>query len=59
MKKILFTTYIIALIALVPAVIFGYMNADGQSKNNNKTELVNDAANNTEESGFIHVVKTF
>ncbi len=59
MKKILFTTYIIALIALVPAVIVGYMNADGQSTNNNKTEIAKDVENSTEETGFIHVVKTF
>ena len=58
MKKFIFTANVIAIIALVPAVIFGYLhNNNSASDNTNKTEVVKETSNGYEESTPLFMVK--
>lgn len=58
MKKFLFTAYVIFLVALVPAVIFGYLHTDtGNQKAN--TETSREVSNNQHEERSLQLVKTF
>jgi hypothetical protein len=58
MKKFLFTTYVIFLMALVPAIVFGYLhNNTGNQKAN--TETSKEASNNQSEERSLQLVKTF
>jgi hypothetical protein len=57
MKNLISAACIAALIALVPAVIVGYLHED---KKTNNTEVVNDdVKSNQEEGTILHLVKTF
>ena len=57
MKKLISAACIAALIALVPAVIVGYLHED---KKTNNTEIVNDDVKSSqEEVTFLRLVKTF
>jgi hypothetical protein len=57
MKNLISAACITALIALVPAVIVGYLHED---KKNNNTEVVNDdVKSNQEEGTILRLVKTF
>lgn len=58
MKKFIFTANVIALVALVPAVIFGYLhNNNSTSNDKNKTEVVKEVTNGYEESNPVFMVK--
>lgn len=58
MKKFLFTSYVIFLMALVPAVVFGYLhNSAGNQKAN--TETSKEVSNNQSEERSLQLVKTF
>ncbi len=61
MKKLIFTANMIAIIALVPALVFGYLHNNGQSKQNKaNTEMATDVANGQNDDGTIlHLVKSF
>jgi hypothetical protein len=57
MKNLISAVCLAALIALVPAVIVGYLHED---KKSNNTEIVNDdVKSNQEEGTILHLVKTF
>ncbi|MES2373699.1 MAG: hypothetical protein V4557_14060 [Bacteroidota bacterium] len=57
MKNLISAACIAALIALVPAVIVGYLHEDKKSTN---TEVVNDDVKSSqEEVTFLRLVKTF
>ena len=57
MKNLISAACIAALIALVPAVIAGYLHEDKKSTN---TQVVNDdVKSNQEEVSFLSLVKTF
>jgi len=61
MKKFIFTANMIAIIALVPAVVFGYLHNNNQSKQNKaNTEIATDVTNGQNDDGtIIHLVKSF
>jgi len=59
MKKFIITINMIALIALVPAVIIGYLNHDTKADNRNNTEIVKDAQNAPAEGLTFRLIKTF
>jgi hypothetical protein len=61
MKKFIFTANLIALIALVPAVIVGYLhNNDNQSEaNKDKTVIVRETSNRNDDGTTLHMVRTF
>ncbi len=60
MKKLIFTANVIALVALVPAVIFGYLHSNNSaSTDKNKTEVVKEANNGHDESASVFMVKLF
>lgn len=58
MKKFFFTAYVVATIALVPAVIFGYLSNQHHS-NKQSTEMAKDVANGQESASILQVVKIF
>lgn len=62
MKKLIFTANVIALIALVPAVLFGYLHSTtttvGTDAKQN-IEMVKDVTNGQEEGITLHMVKSF
>jgi len=58
MKKFLFTTYVIFLLALVPAVIFGYLQSNAGNQKAN-TETSKEVSNNQSEERSLQLVKTF
>lgn len=58
MKKFLFTTYVIFLMALVPAVIFGYLHSNAGNQKAN-TETSREVSNNQSEERSLQLVKTF
>lgn len=60
MKKFIFTANVIAIVALVPAVIFGYLS-NGNAKNNKaKTEEVaKDVKSGQDDFSILHLVRTF
>ena len=60
MKKFIFTANVIAIIALVPAVIFGYLHNETPGTDKKaSTEIVNDVTNGQDDGSSIHLVKTF
>ncbi len=58
MKKFLFTTYVIFLMALVPAVVFGYLHSSTSNQKAN-TETSKEVSNNQSEERSLQLVKTF
>ena len=60
MKKLIFTANMIAIIALVPALVFGYLHNDNNAKDNKvNTETAKDVTNGQEDGTTIHLVKSF
>jgi hypothetical protein len=59
MKKFIVTLNFIAIIALVPAVIVGYLHNDSKKDSKNETELAKDVNNSTEEGLTLRLIKTF
>ena len=60
MKKFIFTANMIAVIALVPALLFGYLHNGGQSKaNKSATETTKDVSNSQDDGTTINLVKSF
>ncbi len=60
MKKFIFTANMIAIIALVPALVFGYLHNDNKaSDNKTNTETAKDVTNGQEDGTTIHLVKSF
>ncbi len=60
MKKFLFTTYVIAIVALVPAVIVGYLHNDNNVKDTKaNTEIAKDVTNGQDDGGILRLVRTF
>ena len=60
MKKFILTANFIALIALVPAVLFGYLhNATTVTNNKPNTEVVKDVTNGQDDGTTINLVKSF
>ena len=60
MKKFIFTANMIAIIALVPALVFGYLHNDNKSNDNKaNTETAKDVTNGQEDGTTIHLVKIF
>lgn len=59
MKKFIVTANFIAIIALVPAVIVGYLHNDTKKDNKNNTEMVKDVNNSPEEGITLRLIKTF
>jgi hypothetical protein len=58
MKKFFFTAYVIAAIALVPAIVFGYLHQNAAPETQS-TEMVNDVINSQESSSILGIVKSF
>jgi len=60
MRKFIFTANVIALIALVPAVLFGYLHSTAVSTNAKQNiEIVKDVTNGQDEGITLHMVKSF
>jgi hypothetical protein len=60
MKKFLFTAYVIAIVALVPTVIVGYLHTDSNVNNAKpNTEISKDVTNGQDEVNILRLVKTF
>ncbi len=60
MKKFIFTANVIAIMALVPAIVFGYLNSNHDSKENKpNTEVAKDVTNGQDDGATIHIVRTF
>ena len=60
MKKFIFTANMIAIIALVPALLVGYLHNDGQSKASKAaTETTKDISNSQDDGTTINLVKSF
>jgi hypothetical protein len=60
MKKILFTLYVAAVVALVPAVIVGYLHNDNTVKDTKtNTETAKDVTNGQDDGSILRLVKTF
>lgn len=60
MKKFLFPAYMVFLMALVPAVIFGYLNSGNTGKDTKaNTEISKETSNGHEDDNVLHLVKTF
>ena len=60
MKKFIFTANVVVLVALVPAVIFGYLSHDDAAKNTAaKTELVKEVSVGHDDGSIFHLVRTF
>jgi hypothetical protein len=58
MKKFIFTANVIAIIALVPAVIFGYLH-NSSPKERTHTEISKDVTNGQDDGSTLHLVRTF
>jgi hypothetical protein len=58
MKKLFFSAYVIVAIALVPAVVFGYLHNNGSS-NKQSIELAKDVVSSQESSSILRLVKSF
>ncbi|NCI51150.1 hypothetical protein GWC95_14555 [Sediminibacterium roseum] len=60
MKKLIFTVYVAALVALVPAVIAGYLNRSKKA-GDVKTEetLARESDNRHDDGSILHLVRTF
>jgi hypothetical protein len=60
MKKFIFTANVIAIIALVPAVVIGYLhNNDRNDDAKDKTVLVREATDRNDDGTTLHMVRTF
>ena len=60
MKKFIFTANMIAIIALVPALVFGYLHNDKNTKDTKaNTETAKDVTNGQDDGITIHLVKSF
>ena len=60
MKKFIFTANMIAIIALVPALVFGYLHSNSKTTDNKvNTETAKDVTNGQEDGITIHLVKSF
>lgn len=60
MRKFIFTANVIALIALVPAVLIGYLHNDTVSTENQPTtEIGKDVTNGNDDGSTFHLVKSF
>ena len=60
MKKFIFTANVIAIVALVPAVLFGYLHSnttDVPAKQS--TEVVSDVTNGQDNGSILRIVKSF
>ncbi len=61
MRKLIFTANVIALIALVPAILFGYLNTQTNSTETKPTtEVVSkDVTNGQDDGSVLRLVKSF
>ncbi|MES2004086.1 MAG: hypothetical protein V4450_06160 [Bacteroidota bacterium] len=60
MKKFIFTANVIAIMALVPAIVFGYLHNDGKhTENKSNTEQAKDVKNGQDDGSTLHLVRTF
>lgn len=59
MKKFIFTANLIALMALVPAVVIGYLHSDASKNEKARTEVVKEANHGQDDGASIYLVKTF
>lgn len=59
MKKIIFTVYVVALIALVPAVIGGYLNRTDKNENKQNEETLARESARHDDGSILHLVRTF
>jgi hypothetical protein len=60
MKKFIFTANVIAIIALVPAVLLGYLHTSTAGNEKAATEeIAKDVTNGQDDGITLHVVKAF
>jgi len=59
MKKFLFTAYVVAIVALVPAVIVGYLHNENPKDTKDNTEIAKDVKNGSDDGSILRLVKTF
>jgi len=60
MKKFIFTANVIAIISVVPAVLFGYLRSNTQATNTKQnTEVVKDVTNGQDDGITLHLVKSY
>ena len=61
MKKFIFTANVIAVIALVPAVLIGYLHTGNTASTDSKpaTEIVKDVTNGQDDGTIFNLVKSF
>ena len=61
MRKFIFTANVIALIALVPAILFGYLHTQtNNTETKPVTEVVSkDVTNGQDDGSILHLVKSF
>jgi len=60
MRKFIFTANVIALIALVPAVLFGYLHTDtAPTETKPATEIAKDVTNGQDNGSIFQLVKSF
>ena len=60
MRKFIFTANVIALIALVPAVLFGYLHTDTvPAENKPATEIAKDVTNGQDNGSIFQLIKSF
>ena len=60
MKKFIFTANVIAIIAVVPAVLFGYLHSTTQvTDTKQNTEMVKDVTNGQDDGITLHLVKSY
>lgn len=58
MKKFIFTSCMIALSAMIPAVFIGYLHNDA-ANNNQKTETAKEVSTGQDETTTLRLVRTF
>ncbi len=59
MKKFIFTANVIALLFLVPAVLFGYLNNSSNKETKAATEVASEPVNSQDNSSILRLVKSF
>ena len=61
MRKFIFTANVIALIALVPAILFGYLhtNTDSTETKPNTEVVSKDVTNGQDDGSVLRLVKSF
>ena len=61
MRKFIFTANVIALMALVPAIVFGYLHASsGATENKTDKEVIaRDVTNGQDDGSTFHLLKSF